>query len=259
MKSPLMVILTVLIVLLGSTAFSEHEMQDRSLKSAPVTESTLSSKSENGTSQKDTFLIDFSDYEEGSIEEWLKKKGFELKEAAKDRKKLDLDVDEGALFLEAKKPLMALIVKEFVDPGKYSKVKIEWGVVKYPKGASYEGKVNNEALLVLVFFGDDKISSGHLTIPDSPYFIGLFLGRHDKVNKAYKGNYYHEGGRFVCLGNPKPGETIISEFDLADAFKRYFQKDEVPSISRVALEIDTTSSADDGRAVAFIHSIEFLD
>ncbi|MCP5013730.1 MAG: DEAD/DEAH box helicase [Ketobacter sp.] len=42
-------------------------------------------------------------------------------------------------------------------------------------------------------------------------------------------------------------------------FKRYFQKDEVPSISSVALEIDTTSSADDGRAVAFIHSIEFLE
>lgn len=259
MKSLLMVILTVLIVLSGATAFSEHEMQDRSLKSVPVTTSNNPNKQENGTTQKDTFLIDFSDYEEGSIEKWLEKKGFELKEAAEDRKKLDLDVDEGALFLEAKKPLMALIVKESVDPGKYSKVKIEWGVVKYPKGASYEGKVNNEALLVLVFFGDDKISSGHLTIPDSPYFIGLFLGRHDKVNKPYKGNYYHEGGRFVCLGNPKPGETIISEFDLADAFKRYFQKDEVPTISRVALEIDTTSSADDGRAVAFIHSIEFLE
>jgi hypothetical protein len=259
MKSLLMVVLSVVIVLLGSTAFSEHEMKDRSLKSAPVTKSNNPNKQENDTLQKRTFLIDFSDYEEGSIEEWLEKKGFELKEAAKDRQKLDLDVDEGALFLEAKKPLMALIVKESVDLGKYSKVKIEWGIIKYPRGASYEGKVNNEALLVLVFFGAEEISSGHLTIPDSPYFIGLFLGRHDKVNKAYKGNYYHEGGRFVCLGNPKPGETIISEFDLADAFKRYFQKDEVPSISSVALEIDTTSSADDGRAVAFIHSIEFLE
>jgi hypothetical protein len=224
-----------------------------------VTESSHSTKPENDTSQKSTFLIDFSDYEEGSIEEWLEKKGFELKEAAKNRKKLDLDVDEGALFLEAKKPLMAMIVKESVDPGKYSRVKIEWGVIKYPKGGSYEARVNNEALLVLIFFGDEKIASGHLAMPDSPYFIGLFLGRQDKVNKAYKGNYYHEGGRFVCLGNPQPGETIISEFDLADAFQRYFQKDEVPSISGVALEIDTTSSADDGRAVAFIHSIEFLE
>jgi hypothetical protein len=259
MKGLFTALLTILIVTSGSKSFSEQKESSISEKLPSVTESSHSSKPENDTSQKNTFLIDFSDYEKGSIEEWLKKKGFKLKKAAKNRKKLDLDVDEGALFLEAKKPLTALIIKKSVDPGTYSRVKIEWGVIKYPKGASYEGKVNNEALLVLVFFGDENISSGHLAIPNSPYFIGLFLGRHDKVNKAYKGNYYHEGGRFVCLGNPKPGETIISEFDLADAFKRYFQKDEVPSISSVALEIDTTSSADDGRAAAFIHSIEFLE
>jgi hypothetical protein len=259
MKGLFTALLTILIVTIGSNSFSEQKESSISEKLPSVTESSHSTKPENGTSQKNTFLIDFSDYEEGSIEEWLEKKGFELKEEAKDRRKLDLDVDEGALFLEAKKPLMALIVKESEDLGKYSRIKIEWGVVKYPKGASYEGKVKNEALLVLVFFGEEKISSGHLAIPDSPYFIGLFLGRHDKLKKAYKGNYYHEGGRFVCLGNPKPGETVISEFDLADAFKRYFQKDEVPNISGVALEIDTTSSDDDGRAVAFIHSIEFLE
>jgi hypothetical protein len=259
MKGLFTALLTILITTSGSNSCPEQKESSISEKFPSVTESSQSSNPENGTSQKNTFLIDFSDYEEGSIEKWLEKKGFELREAAKDRKKLDLDVDEGALFLEAKKPLMALIVKESVGPGKYSKVKIEWGAIKYPRGASYEGEVKNEALLVVVFFGEEKIPSGHLAIPDSPYFIGLFLGRHDKLKKAYKGNYYHEGGRFVCLGNPKPGETVISEFDLADAFKRYFQKDEVPNISGVALEVDTTSSADDGRAVAFIHSIEFLE
>ena len=259
MKGLLAALLTILIITSGSYSFSEQKESSISKELPPVTDSSSSSKPESDTSQKNTFLIDFSDYEEGPIEEWLEKKGFELKEAAKNRKKLDLDVDEGALFFEAKKPLMALMVKNFVVPAEYSKIKIEWGAVKYPRGASYEGEVNNEALLVVVFFGDEKISSGHLAIPDSPYFIGLFLGRNDKLNKAYKGNYYHEGGRFVCLGNPKPGETVISEFDLSDAFKRYFQKDEVPNISGVALEIDTTSSDDDGRAVAFIHSIEFLE
>ena len=246
MKGLFTALLTILLITSSTYSLAEHK------KSSP------SSQPEKDTSKKNTFLIDFTDYEQGSIEEWLEEKGFELQEAAKNRKKLDLDVDEGALFFEAKKPLRALIVKESVDLGAYSKIKIEWGAVKYPRGASYEAKVNNEALLVLVLFGKEKISSGHLAIPDSPYFIGLFLGRHDKLKKAYKGNYYHEGGRFVCLGNPKPGETVISEFDLADAFKRYFQKDEVPNISGVALEIDTTSSDDDGRAVAFIHSIEFL-
>ena len=259
MKGLFAALLIILIITSGSYSFSKHKESRTSEELTRVTESSKSSKPENETSPQNSFLIDFTDYQEGSIEEWLEKKGFELKEAAKNRKKLDLDVDEGALFFEAKKPLRALIVKKFADPGEYSKIKIEWGAVKYPRGASYEGKVNNEALLVVVFFGDEKISSGHLAIPDSPYFIGLFLCRHDKLNKAYKGNYYHEGGRFVCLGNPRPGETVISEFDLFDAFKRYFQKDEVPTISGVALEIDTTSSADEGRAVAFIHSIEFLE
>ncbi|MGD8252757.1 MAG: hypothetical protein PVI74_06395 [Syntrophobacterales bacterium] len=258
MKGLLAALLTILIIASGNYSFSEQKESSMSEELTPVTESSDSSKPGNETSQQKGYLIDFSDYEEGSIEEWLEKKGFELKEAAKNRKKLDLDVDEGALFFESKKPLLALIVKKFVDPAEYSKIKIEWGAIKYPRGASYEGKVNNEALLVVVFFGDEKISSGHLAVPDSPYFIGLFLCRHDKLKKAYKGNYYHEGGRFVCLGNPKPGETVISEFDLSDAFKKYFQKDEVPNISGVALEIDTTSSDDDGRAVAFIHSIEFL-
>jgi hypothetical protein len=259
MKGLFTAVLTVLIITSVSNSFAEQKESSTLEKLPSLNDSSPSRKPENETSQKDTFLMDFSDYEEGPIEEWLEGKGFELKEAAKDRKKLDLDVDEGALFLEAKKPLLALIVKESVDLGEYSRVKIEWGVVKYPKGASYEGEAKNEAILVLVFFGDEEISSGHFAIPDSPYFIGLFLGKHDRLNKPYKGNYYHEGGRFVCLGNPKPGETVISEFDLADAFKKYFQKDEVPDISGVAIEVDTTSSADDGRAVAFIHSIEFLE
>ena len=259
MKGLLAALLTVLIMTTGSYSFSEQKESRTSAELPPVTDSSKSSRPENETSQKKSFLIDFSDYEEGPIEEWLEKKGFELKEAAKDRKKLDLDVDEGALFFEAKEPLIALMIKETVIPAKFSRVKIEWGAIKYPRGASYEGEINNEALLVMVFFGDEKISSGHFALPDSPYFIGLFLGRNDKLKKAYKGTYYHEGGRFVCLGNPKLGETVISEFDLVDAFKRYFQKDEVPNISAVALEIDTTSSDDGGRAVAFIHSIEFLE
>ena len=258
MKRLLTALLTILIVTVGTNSFSGQKDLNTSGRLPQAKESNLSHKPDNDTPKQDSLRIDFSDYEGGSIEEWLQTKGFELREAAKNRKELDLDVDENALFLEAKKPSLALILREFVDPVKYSRIKIEWGVVKYPKGASYEGEVRNEALLVLVFFGDEKISSGHLAVPDSPYFIGLFLGRHDKLNKAYKGNYYHEGGRYVCLGNPKPGETIVSEFDLFDAFKRYFQKEKVPNISGVALEVDTTSSDDDGRAVAFIHGIELV-
>ena len=31
-------------------------------------------------------------------------------------------------------------------------------------------------------------------IPDLPYFISLFLGEADEIDKPYKGRYFHAGG-----------------------------------------------------------------
>jgi hypothetical protein len=52
---------------------------------------------------------------------------------------------------------------------------------------------------------------------------------------------------------------VVSEYDLIAAFKRKYEKDEVPIISGIALAIDTTKSGEDGKAAAFIKSIEFLE
>jgi len=215
-------------------------------------------KKDNGF-QKVNFLIDFSDYSEGSVEEWLREKGFEFERDARDRKKLDLDVKDDALILESKVRLRGSLINEGVDLEEFSSVKIEWGINTYPQDASYESKVNNEALMVIIFFGYDKISSGHFLIPNAPYFIGLFLGKDDEVNKPYLGRYFKKAGRYVCLGNPKPGETVISEFDLVSTFQTYFEKDEVPIISGIALAVDTSRSGYGGKASAFIKSIEFLE
>ncbi len=211
------------------------------------------------TSQKVNFSIDFSDYESGSVEEWLKEKGFEFQRDARNRKRLDLDVSEDALILEAKRRMRGFLINEGVDLDKFSTIRIEWGILKYPEGATYEDRVNNEALMVIVFFGYDRISSGHFAIPKSPYFIGFFLGKEEEVNKGYKGRYFHKSGRFVCLGNPEPGETVVSEYDLVSAFKRKYEKDEVPLISGIALAVDTSSASDGGKAAAFIKRIEFLE
>ena len=251
--------LSVVTLALSPCVFPQQSRPDTSANPASMISSENLNKQVSEQSQKRNYLIDFSDYQEGSIEEWLKDKGFEFEQAARDRKKLDLDVDEGGLILEAKSRLRGFISNDSLEPRRYSGVRIEWGVIKYPKGASYEAKVNNEAIQVVIFFGHEKISSGHLVLPNSPYFIGLFLGRDDVLYKAYKGKYYKQGGRFVCMGNPLPGETIISEFDLLYAFRRYFRKDKVPCISGVALAMDTTASADDGRAVAFVNSLEFFE
>jgi hypothetical protein len=63
----------------------------------------------------------------------------------------------------------------------------------------------------------------------------------------------------VCVGNPKPHETVISQFDLIAAFRTYFEKEEVPMVSGIALGVDTFRSGDGGKAAAYIYRIEFLE
>ena len=112
--------------------------------------------------------------------------------------------------------------------------------------------------MLYVFFGTEKISSGHALIPNSPYFIGLFLCQDEEIDFPYKGRYFHTGGRFVCLGKPKPNEAVVSEFDLDTAFKRYFEKNRTPDITGIGLGIDTSKAGGGGTAAAFIKSIEFI-
>jgi hypothetical protein len=119
--------------------------------------------------------------------------------------------------------------------------------------------VNNEALMLYIFFGKEKISSGHVLIPNSPYFIGLFLCQDEQVNFPYKGRYFHTGGRFVCLGKPEPGQMTVSEFDLDGGFKSYFGKQETPGVTGIGLGVDTSQAGGGGAGSAFIKSIEFIE
>ena len=211
----------------------------------------------NGFS-KITYSVGFSDYIEGPVENWIESKGFKFQDDIRDRSKLGLDIDDGALVVKAKKPVRGFLINDSIDLKDFSKVRIDWGILRYPKGASYEKGIRNEALILYVFFGNKKISSGSLFIPNRPYFVGLFLCKDERPNYPYKGRYYHEGGRFICLGKPKPGESVVSEFNLKKGFQSYFGKYEVPNISGITLGVDTASSGDGGKAAAFIKSIKFI-
>ncbi len=208
--------------------------------------------------EKTAYLLVFSDYLEGPVEVWLKSKGFKPEQDANNRIKLDLDVTDDSLSLEAKKPVQAFLINEAVNVKEFSKIRIEWGILKYPKGASYAKNVNNEALMLYIFFGVDKVSSGSYLIPNSPYFIALFLCQDEEINHPYKGRYFHKSGRFICLGKPSLNETVVTEFDLVHAFKTYFGKHEVPGISGISLAVDTTKSGNQGKSSAFLKKIEFL-
>jgi hypothetical protein len=205
------------------------------------------------------FRLDFSEYPGGSVEEWLESKGFRFREAAKNRDQLGLTIDGGALIFAAKEQIRGFVYDESLHIEKFSKVRLEWGIIKFPEGASYERQVRNEALMVYVSFGHEKTSSGSIILPNVPYFIGLFLCNGDKLQTPYIGRYYHEGGRFVCLGHAMPHQTVISEFDLVTGFQTYFEKSEVPPISGINFGVDTSDAGDGGRASAFIKTLEFLE
>jgi hypothetical protein len=208
---------------------------------------------------KITWVIDFADYAGGPIEAWLHAKGFRLEHGAEDPAALALSHHAGALVLEAKEPVRGFLVNDQVKLEHASTIRITWGIIKYPKDASYERKVNNEALMVYISFGQDNVPSGHVLIPARPYFIGLFLGQEAQLNTPYQGKFFHEGGRFVCVGHPQPYETVTSEFDLRTAFRTYFDKADVPLISGISLGVDTFASGEGGTAAAYIHRIELLE
>jgi Protein of unknown function (DUF3047) len=205
------------------------------------------------------FTIDFSGYSGGSPDKWLATRGFKLEKDAKNRTLLRLSITNQTLELTANGRLSGFIFNDSINLNKVGSVRINWGVRQYPQEASYENQVNNEALMLYIFFGKEKVSSGSVLIPNSPYFIGLFLCQDEQVNFPYTGRYFHLGGRFVCLGKPDPGETVISEFDLDRAFRSYFGKQQTPAINGIAFGVDTSKAGGGGKGAAFIKSIEFFD
>jgi hypothetical protein len=203
------------------------------------------------------FAMDFTDYSGGPVIAWLKGKGLAPEQDMKNERRISLTVSDRALVMEAKSPALGLLVNE-TDILGYSRIRIEWGVQRFPPGASYERGIRSDAVMVYVFFGNKKLSSGSLLVPDSPYFIGLFLCESDRIGYPYVGRYFKLGGRYVCIERTVPGETVTSEFVIADAFRTIFERDETLAISGIAIGIDTKSAKGNGLAKGFIKRIEFL-
>ncbi len=205
-------------------------------------------------------VVRFTDYEAGSIEDWLQGKGFQFEQDARKRNYVDLDVDDRGLVIDAKRRAFGILPNESVNVPEFSHIEIDWGVDDFAEGASYEQGVRNEALMVMVFMGDERTPSGSMFIPDSPYFVGLYLCHgDDRIGHPYLGKYFKKGGRFVCGERPAAGEMVTTRFDLLEAYRRYFDKerDDDPGISGLALALDTKKAGDKGRSSAFIREIRF--
>ena len=203
------------------------------------------------------YSMDFAGFPGGTVLNWLRSKGFEPKQDATNASKVVFFDQSGDLVLETKTKAFGLLLNE-ADVAGYSKVRIQWGVDVFPPGASYANGVRAEAVMVYIFFGKERLSSGSLFIPDSPYFLGLFLCQGDKIGEPYTGRYFRAGGRFICVAHPPVGELITTEYPLGDAFKRTFGQNAVPDISGYGIAIDTNNARGNAVARAFIRKIEFV-
>jgi hypothetical protein len=201
---------------------------------------------------------DFSGFPGGSVLSWLGGKGFVPKQDASNARRVAYSASPNELVLETRTRAFGLLLNE-TDVRDASRVQIDWGVNAFPPGASYEKGVRAEAIMVYIFFGKERHASGSLFIPDSPYFLALYLCESEATNKPFRGRYHQASGRFICVDRPPLGATVTTDFPIAETFKRVFGKTEVPDISGVGLAIDTANVSGSGIAKSFIRKIEFSE
>ena len=205
------------------------------------------------SSEKVLFTIDFSGQPDGPALKWLEQRGFELQLGAK---KLNPHFQGNRLKLQSNGEDAGVFVKALNLPNA-KRIRIYWGVERYPQGANWEQGVNAVSLAVMVSFGNKKLESGAFYIPDAPYFIGLFLGEKEHQDKPYLGKYFRKGGRYFCTPcGVAPGAMVVTEFDLEKNFKTQFSEDRVPPLSRFGFQVNTKDTK--GGSAAFLKKVEIL-
>jgi hypothetical protein len=212
--------------------------------------------SANANAATTPLVVDLTDFRGGSVYAWLQSKGFRVEEDAKNPQKIAFTADQRGLSLQTLRPALGLLTNTRMNPNAYSAVEIEWGVAQHPAGASYERHVNNEAIMVHVFFGATKRASGSMFAPNLPAFIGLFLCASDRVGFPYVGRYYREAGRYICTDRAEPQRALTTRFDLRQGFRAAFGTDLRESVSGFTVAVDTSSSKSPSNA--FIKRIAFL-
>jgi len=197
--------------------------------------------------------IDFTGPPQGDAGAWLRDQGFELRMSADE---LSPRFTDRGLMLSTDDAITGLFAQELRLTGA-ERVRATWGVERYPEGANWEQGTYRVPIAIMISFGEQKISSGSLFVPNVPYFISLFLSKNAKPGKAYTANYYHKGGRYFCDPcSPPAGETVTTTFDLTTTFKRTFDQTSVPPITGFSFQMNTKDTR--GGARAFIERVEFL-
>ena len=180
--------------------------------------------------------------------DWFSGKGFESKFA----EKVSLSFDNGGITFETRRSAIAVWGKKQNVAGA-NRVRIVWGVTKYPYGANYEKRKAHAAINLNVAFGTKTYSSGSPFVPAAPYFFSLFPGKSEPLGKFYVHKYWSKTSRHVCVSSGADTKEIITtEFDLKKNFKMVWGGD-MPDVSGFLIAINSNK-----KSGAFIQKIQFL-
>lgn len=203
-------------------------------------------------------VIDFTNQKNGSAIFWLEEKGFEFE---LDANELNPRFENNALVISTEDKVAGLIGLRFEQQDfihNVKRVRIIWGVNRYPKGADWENGNNRTPIAVILSFGTKKLSSGlPFGIKAAPYFLSPFIGKKEELDKMFIGRLWREGGRYFCVvSGDQSGKTITTEFEIDERFKRTFGQTRTPSITAFAFQKNTNNT--EGGSEAFIKKIKFL-
>ncbi|MCF6187538.1 MAG: hypothetical protein L3J49_08740 [Desulfobulbaceae bacterium] len=202
------------------------------------------------------YALDFSRIDRIYPLSWLTDLGFTAEKDMNVPGGIKVTAGDGVLVLQTDNPAFGMLMNKQVHLNNPQTIELQWGVDTYPADSSWRQGVNREAIMVILFFGD-QVPADRFFLPDLPRFLGLFLCDEDYGDRTFYGKSYTKTGRYVCVGSPPPNLTIVSNFDIEKNFRRIFHTEQVPPITGIGLEMDT-SNLTDGRAAAHIQSLKIF-
>ena len=132
----------------------------------------LSSATMVGAASRVIYRVDFSSQPDGDAVAWLKRQGFEFHLKAHE---LAPRFEQGRLVLETATETAGGFVQTLHVPG-VRRLRVRWGVDRYPQGADWAKGVYRVPIAVMVSFGEDKIASGSLFYPERAIFSECLFG-----------------------------------------------------------------------------------
>lgn len=173
-----------------------------------------------------------------NVRQELTGQGFSFEKGMSKGEKIHIITDNKYLKISTTRPAFGFMIKKNLLKKQANWLEIEWGIERYPEAVNWDNSKNREAVMVYLFFGG-TVPAEHLYLPDTPFFIGMFLGKHEVAEKPYIGGNYAATGRYVCLDNPTPGQMITSRFNFSQAFKTWFDQATILPVTAIAIDADT--------------------